>query len=208
MSIEIVDVVDVVGVVGVADALSRAANLKEALVAELPPPARRCVARVFDSAANGRDGLMQAVAATLADVVGGAQLRSDLVELEQLMDALRVDDGGSAAAALTTTLTAIGPREVRAALRMHAVERLLVHSAAAATFLVEPQPQPQRNRHDDDDGDDAAAAAAGDDARIVVPDDVAIVRVSTQSPAAQQFLAGFGGVAARLSWPVPRELLE
>lgn len=182
--------------------------MKEALVNELPAAARHCVVRIFDTASNGRDGLAQAVAATLADVVGGAQLRADIVALEQLMDSLRVDDG-----AHETTLTAIGAREVSAALKLHAVDQLLVHSDAP--LVVEQR----RARSDDDDGDgvdddDGDADAQGlvgnnvRRRRLVVAPDVVVVRISGQSSASSQFLAGFGGLAARLSWPVPRELLE
>jgi peptide subunit release factor 1 (eRF1) len=64
------------------------ANLKEQLVAALPAALKSCVVRVFDTASNGVEGLHQAVAATLADVCGKAQLRADVGELEKVTNEL------------------------------------------------------------------------------------------------------------------------
>jgi len=166
-----------------------AAQLKDQLVTALPAPLARALVRVHVTSANGIDGLQQCVAATLTDIVGSAQLRADLIELERLMEALRVDAGVDSLD--QSSSLAIGAREVRAALRLHAVDSLLVH--VDAHFA-----SPNVNNNVDDDGDaDVADAIAH----------VRVVRISSQSPTAQQFLTGFGGVVARLRWPVPRELL-
>jgi len=169
------------------------AQLKEQLVAALPAALARAVVRVHVTSTNGLDGLQQCVAATLADVVGSAQLRADRIELERLMDALRVDAAADSPDASSSL--AIGDREVRAALRLHAVESLLVHIDAPFVSVLDAH-----NRNVDDDGDaDGAIAASVANVRVV--------RIASQSASAEQFMSGFGGVVARLRWPVPRELL-
>jgi peptide chain release factor subunit 1 len=150
------------------------AQLKEQLVAALPAALARALVRVHVTSANGLDGLQQCVASTLADVVGSAQLHADLGELERLMEALRVDAGAADSYDASSAL-AIGAREVRAALRLHAVESLLVHNDAPfASALV------AHNRNVDDDGD----GDAGDVAQLVAS--VRVVRISSQSPSAEQ----------------------
>lgn len=152
------------------------AQLKEQLVAALPTNLARAVVRVHVTSANGLDGLQQCVAATLADVVGSAQLRADLGELERLMDALRVDAGTDSLDA--SSALAIGEREVRAALRLHAVESLLVH--VDAPFVAALDAHNRNNVNDDGDDGDAGALAAHAVANVRV------VRISSQSASAEQ----------------------
>jgi peptide subunit release factor 1 (eRF1) len=118
------------------------------------------------------------------------------------MNMLRVDSESSAGGDLLTSTIAIGEREVRQALALHAVERIIAHADVRFTL----------HRRDNTNNNSNAAASVDDDDNdnqqsTNNSNNVSVFTVSSQSELAKQFLDGFGGVAAFLRWPVPRELL-
>lgn len=121
------------------------------------------------------------------------------------MDLLRVDSestGGNSD--LLTSTIAIGEREVRQALSLHAVERIIAHSDVRFSLNRHQANAAARGGGVDDDNDNDNNRQQGNNNSN---SNVSVVTVSSQSELAKQFLDGFGGVAAFLRWPVPRELL-
>lgn len=106
------------------------------------------------------------------------------------MDFLRVDSENGVGGDLLTSTIAIGEREVRQALALHAVDRIISHADIRFSLT-------NANNVDDDNNQQQTNNN----------NNVNVFTVSSQSEIAKQFLDGFGGLAAFLRWPVPRELL-